>query len=236
MEGYQAAVLWGFVTSCQEIIKNCKAQGIPFVFMDLAYWARDKGYFKVSVNDRHPTDYFMLQSKPDDRFRKFGLSIKPWQQLSPSSYVLLAGMSGKAAWAWGMQNEVYERDTIRILRQFTQRPIIYRPKPSWPDATNLPGAKLDKVTPLSNAIRGAHCVVTHHSNVGCDALLEGIPVLSKYGIASVLGPHDLGSVEHPYYPAGREQWAYNAAYCQWSLDEMANGACWNHLKETGLVK
>lgn len=234
MLGFDAAVLWGYVTECQKIIQNCKNQGIPFVFIDLGYWRRDSGYFKIAVNDRHPTQYLMKQNLPDDRFKKLDLPIKPWCKVD--GYILLAGMSGKAAWAWNIPgNETYEKHTATTLQRLTKRPIVYRPKPNWNEAHAIPGTRFDKKTPVERALAQAHCVVTHHSNVGCDALLEGVPVFSKYGAASVLGPYNLENVEKPYYPENREQWAANLCYSQWTIHEMMSGECWQHLKSVRLI-
>lgn len=233
MQGFDAAVLWGYVTTCQNVIKSCKDKGIPWVFLDMGYWQR-ADHFKVAVNERHGTAYFMDKPKPPDRFKKFRISVKPWRKKGGN--ILLAGMSAKAAWSWGLQNEEYEKNTVYQLQRLTAREIIYRPKPNFVEAQPISGSKMDRHTPVEVALLRAHCVIAHHSNLACDALLEGVPVLCKYGLASVLAPYDLTSVEHPFYPEGREQWAYNAAYCNWSLEEMASGKCWGFLKEEGLIK
>lgn len=232
MERFDACILWGFITSCQIVIRNCKARRVPFVFLDMGYWQRDRGYYKVAVNDRHPTAYFMNFKRPPDRFRKLGLAIKDWHK---GSDVLVAGMSGKAAWSFNLQNEQWEREAIAELTKHTKRCIVYRPKPSWGEATKLRGAIFDKSTPLDKVLARAHCVVTHHSNVAADALLAGVPVIAQHGIASPMGHQDLGLVETPLFPCNREQWAYNSAYCQWSEHEMASGEAWSQLKLDGLL-
>lgn len=235
MSGFDAAVLWGYTTPCQRIIRNCETLGIPWLFMDLGYWRREKGYFKVVVNNRHPY-YLLEQNYPDDRWRKLKLEIKPWK-VNDSGAILVAGMSGKASWSWGLQTEEYERAVIAELQtRMPDRLIIYRPKPSWGSATKIPGSKYDRRTPLANLWPNLYCVVAHHSNVCCDALVEGIPVFSKYGAASLLGPHDLSFLPRLSMPDNRERWAANLAYSQWTTHEMSTGACWAHFKEAGFIK
>lgn len=235
MQGFDACVLWGFVTSCQNVIKHAVASGIPFVFLDMGYWRRDKGYYKVSVNDRHPMRYFMSLGQTPGRFNSLGIPLKPRQ--SGGDAILLAGMSGKAAWSWGLGPEAYERETIGRIRKYSKRRIIYRPKPSWSEARPIPGTIFEKNAPLEEVLKQTHCVVAHHSNVGCDALVAGIPSITKIGAASVLGPYDLATIEHPRFPTDDERlkWAANLAYCQWSIDEMSSGACWGFLKSAGLL-
>lgn len=235
MRGYQACIIYGYVEDCQKVIGACQKQGIPWVFIDLAYWHRNNHY-KISVNDRHPTDYFMKFHRPPDRFSRFGLSVKPRQAVT-DGYILLAGMSGKAAWSWNFRAEQFENEAARAIQNVTKRKIVYRPKPNWGNAGRIPGTHFDKSTPVEQAFKSTHVVVTHHSNVGCDALLAGIPVISKRGAASVLGKYDFSTVENPHWPTdeARYQFACNLAYCQWSLAEMTDGTCWRQLRADNLV-
>ena len=236
VSSFDAVVLWGFIEPCQQIIRNCQNLGIPWVFIDLGYFRREKGYYKVTVNDRHPDKYLMILPHPKKRFEKLGLTIKPWR-INPSGSILIAGMSGKAAWSWGLQPEEYERAVIQELQtRYPDFPIIYRPKPTWSGASLIPGTKFDKFQPLKHLWSKLWCVVSHHSNVCCEALIEGIPVFCQYGAASVLGPHDLTKIRSPEYSDNREQWAANLAYCQWSLTEMEEGVVWSYLKEVGLIR
>lgn len=231
MDGFDAAVFWGFTTECQKLVSKCEQGGIPWVYVDMAYWLRTSHY-KVTVNNRHPDAYFMKRDMPHDRFKSFNLDIKPWAK-NPDGPIVLAGMSGKAAWSWGYKAEDFERSIVDKLVRLTKRPIIYRPKPTWPDYKPIPGTKLSIGGDYSQLIANAHAVVSHHSNAGVDALVAGVPVFSRYGAALALGLHvdrELDRIETPAYPDGREQFAANLAYCQWSVDEMNNGKCWQHMK------
>ena len=233
MKGFDAALLWGFVTECQQIVAACKEANIPWVYMDNGYQLRST-HFKVAVNDRHPDAYLMKRDMPGDRYKKWGVEILPWRSnLTPADPIVVAGMSPKAAWSFGLAFEEYERATVAELRKHTKRPIIYRPKISnSPNAAPIPGSTFDGKEPISSVMARAHCVVSHHSNVGCDALLAGVPVFTRRGAALSMGISDdeLNHVEEPFYPVDREQWACNLAYCQWSSPEMVSGECWRHMK------
>lgn len=238
MTGYDACVLWGFITPCQTIVKKCQDKGIPWVFMDMGYWRRDRDYFKVAVNDRHSTAYFMNIAKDERRWNELSVRLVPAQDSWSSYPILIPGMSAKAAWSFNIGNESYEKQLIAKLPKYTKRLLVYRPKPTWSGATHIKGATFDKETKLDVMLKRTHCVVGHHSNVGADALVAGVPAIMKYGIASVFnGDNDLSKVEAPYMPPldVRQQWANNAAYCQWSVREMSSGACWQFLKKDGLV-
>lgn len=230
MDSFDAALFWGFVTECQNIKKECEARGIPWFFMDNGYQLRST-HFKVTLNDRHPESYIMHRSMPDTRFKQWGVTIQPWKR--DGKYILLAGSSRKASWSFGRSFEEYETWAADKIRDVTDVPIVYRPKPnSFREARQIRYTRLDMTTPFDQLLAGAWAVVNHHSNVGCDALLAGVPVFTRCGAALPLSAHDslLYSINAPLYPDGREQWAYNLAYCQWSAAEMASGECWRHMR------
>lgn len=230
MDGFDASVFWGFTSPCQNLVRACQTKGIPWIFIDLGYWRRELNYYKVCVNSRHPTAYFQKTPRPPDRFARLGLEVGE-VEIKGDNYILLAGMSGKAAWAWKLENQEYEVKTAAELSKLTTRRIVYRPKPNWAASKAIPGTVYDKTTPLHMALLKTHCVVTHHSNVAIDATLMGIPVLCKYGAASVLYPYELQRVDtiQPLSRAARLQWAADVAYCQWSLHEMRTGVCWRNV-------
>jgi hypothetical protein len=233
---YEAAIFWGYVETCQAIMKGYTEAGKAAVYLDLAYWHRDTHY-KVAVGARHPTVYFQRRRHPADRRQFFGVVPKAYKQQPKDAPILFAGLSQKAAWAenegpWGQ----YEARAIASIRRYTTRPIIYRTKVRG-TAKPIPGTIHSDLTKLLQPLlEKAHCVVTRHSNVAVDGLVEGIPCFAWHGVGSVMGLQDVSKIETPYYPEDREQWLNDVAYCQWSMDEMKDGSCWHHLKNEGLVK
>lgn len=228
------AVFWGFVQTCQDIMKGYRNAGKPVVYLDSGYFNRNT-HFKVSVNGRHPTSYFQ-KVKHDSTRRVLYPRIQPWHLRG--KYVLVAGMSAKAAWAEKCEPaESWERAAIVQLQKYTDRQIMYRPKPSWSGATRIKGAIFSGPSrSLEVELADAWAVVTHHSNVASDGLVAGVPAFVWHGVAAPLGLHDLAKIEWPYYPEEREQWLNDLSYCQWSTDEMRSGQCWRHLKSEGLLE
>lgn len=232
------AIFYGLHNNLRKILQDYKTQATA-VYIDLGYWFRRMGnnrydgYHKIAVNDRHPTAYFQQRRHDSKRFRSFGLKIKPWQKKGEK--IILAGMSEKAALAEGLAPFKWEQDARREVAQYTKRDIIYRPKPNCLKSRPLSKMGFDKKTSIPSLLRGAHAVVTRHSNVGVDALINGVPVFSEAGVASVLGSSDFSLIETPHYPEDREQWAADVAWCQFNLTEIAAGLPWQHLKDEGLM-
>ncbi len=233
------AVFWGFIEECQKIAADYTRLGKPWVYLDMGYWAREggnAGHFKVSVNARHPTKYFQRFAHSQDRARKFGVDrVRSYR--SGGRPILLAGMSAKAAWAEGLEPvESFERRCVAALRNVTDRPIIYRPKPSYKAAQPIEGTIYSPPEQnLAAVLADSHAVVTHHSNVAIDGLVDGVPCFVWDGVATLMGSNDLREIETPRRPPNRLNFCADLAYCQWSVTEMHAGTVWRHLKSEGLV-
>jgi hypothetical protein len=211
------------------------------VYIDLGYWKRKEsndrfgGYHKIVVNDRHPTEYFQKRTHPGDRAESVGVKIEPWRDYT-SGHILIAGMGDKGARAEGFEVEEFERKVWKRLSEFTDRRIVYRPKPSYRRARPIQGlAYSPRTIDISVALQNCFAVVTHHSNVAVDAICRGIPAFSWKGVAVKMSQQELAYIECPSMPDGREQWVNDLAYCQWNVEEMKKGLAWNYLVEEGLV-
>lgn len=233
------AVFYGLSEGLTKVMTDYSSHA-KAVYMDLGYWSRRingkyDGYHKVSVNSRHPTAYFQKVKHSGSRFRSLGIPIEPWKK-NDDGHILVAGMSAKAALAEGIDPEVWERNIIREISLRTNRKIVYRPKPNWSSARPISGSEIQRKVELADAFVNCHSVVTHHSNVAVDALLAGIPAFCWHGLATPMSKHIIHEIEEPWFPDGRDQWAFDIAYCQWSIEEMAKGLPWKHLKNEGLIK
>lgn len=216
-----------------ELFEAYRAAGKGYAYIDLGWWGRKPaaqvldGFHKVSVNGRDPGPYFRRGSTAE-RFAVHGQHIAPWRRTG--RHVLLAGMSAKSAKTRGFEPQEWERGIIAQIKAVTDRPILYRPKPSWLDATPIPGTLFSMpTTPIARALQFAHAVVTLHSNVAVDALIAGVPVVCFQGVTRELSG-EIGQLENPPTPDGRHELMADIAWCQFNGQEMRDGTCWRHLK------
>src|SRR3990167_4756416 len=235
-----AAVFYGLSGNLRTLFRDYQKSGKPAVYIDLGYWGRRdgggrySGYHKFAVNGRHTTEYFQKWKHSSDRLERLGLRVGPWRQ--GKKYILLAGMSAKSADVEGYKAEEWERDAIKRIMSVTDRPIIYRPKPSWRDAQPIEGTRFSpREEPLETVLDDCHAVVTHHSNVAVDGIVLGIPAFCEMGVARPFSNSDLSKIERPIYPDGRIQWMCDIAYTQWNVDEMAKGKPWKRLRDEGVI-
>jgi hypothetical protein len=111
--------------------------------------------------------------------------------------------------------------TLETLAKLTDRPIVVREKPK-------PG---EQAVPLPEALRTAHALVTHSSNVAIEAVCLGTPVfVAPTSAAAPVGRTDLESIEEPAYP-DRQEWLAHLAYNQFSFEEIRDGRAWRMLLE-----
>ena len=235
------AVFYGLAGNLKRLQREYIAAGLKTVFLDLGYWGRLEdgkvsGFHRVVVNGLHATEYFQRVKHGPDRFRHFGIQPQPFKR--GGGPVLLCGMSEKAAWVYDMSPEEWERDAVRRLSAVTRREIQYRPKPTWREATDIPGStRVVATTTIKRALRDAWACVTHHGNTALDALMLGVPAFCVDGIASALACADLTQIESPLYPdeGARDQLLFDAAYTQWKVREIVDGKMWTYLRDEALI-
>ena len=211
--------------------------GIRRIYGDKGY-SRDSGgwkWLRLSVDDNNNADYVAQAEHTDDsRYKKQGLHVKPWRE--NGDHILFCGSSEKCMNWYGLPNPtVYAESIFEELRSYTQRPITYRPKPSWGFATPIKGTRYSgPKEPLDVAMDNAWCVVTHGSNTCLDAVLAGVPpIVLGNGITRSISSTELAEVENPEIPtdADRTQLVQNISFCQWTLDEFSDGTAWRYVRQ-----
>jgi len=85
------------------------------------------------------------------------------------------------------------------------------------------------VGPLADSLAKARVVVSHGGNLGCDAVING-------RAHCAFGPSPArpisGPIDPPRVPtdAQRHRWMKALAYCQYSMDEIADGTMWKWVR------
>lgn len=189
-------------------------------------------WWRIAVDAHHPTHYLSKIPPISDRFLALELELLPWT--TEGSTVIFAGSSQKYHEFYGLPEPTeYAEKQIRKIRKATQRPIIYRPKPSWGDAVPIDGTQFITGGVIGDLLKTAHALVTHGSNSCFEALLFGVPsIVLGDGVAKSVSSNDIGLIETPRRATERERLDLlsRLAYCQFTLKEMAQGLAWEHTK------
>jgi hypothetical protein len=236
---YDMLCQYGFDQGMEQIFADYRAAGKPAIYIDLGYFlrrypSRFYGYHKIILNGRHPVGYHRKVYHPQDRADRLGIQIAPWKR--EGKHIVLCGMSGRASAVAGYEPQGWETYAVGVLRKYTDRPIVYRPKPSWKEAKPIPGTIWgDSGVPLFAALEGAHALVTYNSNAALEALMWGYPVFTVEGVAKDLASGPLYCIEAPLRDGNRQQLLNDIAYVQWNVAEMTSGAPLAHMKSEGLI-
>lgn len=239
----RVGIFYGMSGHLARALVEYPEQGRHAVYADLGYWKRKdggrwSGYHKLVVDGRHPTRYFQDVPKKHDRLEALGFQMAPWRR--DDEAILVVGMGPKGARAEGFRVNEWEQSVVDELLRITDRPIWYRPKPNWLEATSLRGAEMHRSTDLlTDSLAGVRVVVSHHSNANVEALVEGVAGFTLEGPALALNRSalDLEMIEELREATldERRQWAADLAYTQFSIEEMAAGVAWRHLRDEGLI-
>lgn len=215
--------------------------GRTFLYLDLGYWERKNGmgdysgYHKVVVNARHANAYFQRE-RPGDRLED-APPIEPWK--SGGSHIVLAGMSRKAAAAADFLYLDWERKTIAALRKITDRPIMYRSKPSDKQARPINGSGMlfsSNAETINDALRNAYGLVTLHSNASIDAMAAGVPFFASEGLGASVSCASLADlINKPRRDMDREAFLRQVSYVQWRRSEIEDGSMFSHMITDGLL-
>jgi hypothetical protein len=166
------------------------------------------------------------------------LEPKETKKENEGCYILYAGSSNKYNIFMDLDEPTtYAENIVQELRKHTDRPIIYRPKPSWDDRKPIPqtiymgGRKTKFHTLLKKDI---YALITHSSNAALEANFYGIPtIVLGEGIARPVSSTSIKDINNLYRPSLEEKHSLgrSLSYFQWKLEEIAAGDMWQNLKE-----
>lgn len=192
-------------------------------------------YWRIAVDAHHPTEKINRILRPSDRWDTLGLKFQPWREPTATRAILIAGSSMKYHDFYGLFEPTrWTQKLVGNIREFTQRKIIYRPKPSWREAIPIEGTMWSGGDEqIEDVLSRTEVLVTHGSNACFEANLAGVPsLILGDGVAKPISSQILDEIETPIRApdAVRAQWFWNLAYCQWTLAEMASGRAWEILR------
>lgn len=226
-------VLFGIGGESKQVWDAYREAGKKVIFIDKGY--SRSPFLRVSVNEFQPLDFIKKGKCQDDRFNRLHTKLAICRPRG--EHILFDGASNKYCLWEGLGDWVeWGQRVVDKIREHTDRPIIYRPRPSHNEPTAVRGAELS-TGPLIDDLNRAAVVVSYGGNIGWDAVLLGLPHFALgNSCARQLSEVDWTRVGEPriYSSYLQKAWANNVAYCQYTLDEFRSGVAWAHVK--GCIK
>jgi hypothetical protein len=219
----------------------CAANGQSFMYLDKGYYHREFEerkniiLWRVTVGGQQPSEYLARAKHDPERWLSLGREMAPWRKSRPDSPVIIGNSTEKYHDFFDLPPPgEWAEQVVAELKRYTDRPIWYRPKPSWRGKRAIPGTKYCSTEPLAKLFPGAHGVVTHGSYICVDGLLNGVPgIILGDGVTRSISSTSLSEIENPRLASDEErlQLLANLAWCQYHLEEWADGSAWRHVKE-----
>ncbi len=213
----------------KHVMQGQRASGGVTVVVERGYIKRDR-YYAVGLNGLNGRANFNNLFVPSDRFQNLDVEMKEWRD--KGDHIIVAGQVPSDASVQNVDIINWCVTVINILKEITDREIIFRPHPLAPmnKFFSILGAKTS-IRRLEDDFENSHAVVCYNSNIGVDAVLNGVPVFA-FDIGSMvwdIANKSLADIENPVMYE-RDEWANRIAYAQWNLDEISNGLAWLHIK------
>lgn len=220
------AVVWGW-----RIGRRIKQEGFtgPVLVMERGYLGdRLKVWTSLGWDGLNGRARFPEVDDPTRFEKHFAADLKPWRE--GDGYALLVGQvrtdtavegTNIIAWYSKAASELREGGWDVVFRQHPRE--VQRGM----GAITVPGTTYSTAT-LDDDLAGAALAVTFNSNTGVDAIMAGVPVYAEDEGSMVwpIASHD-GEIVTP----DRRPHLNRLAWCQWQVEELADGSAWEVVRE-----
>jgi hypothetical protein len=227
------AMFWGFVNNNTQLIRQLEVKGLDYYFTDTPYFGRFNNanltdtnhYWRICKNRIHAK---FIKDCPDDRLKRFNIKIKE-RSKSSGDYILICPSSA------GIDNYLHEvdwlSDTVKKIKQHTDRPVRIRKKPRGKGTSGPSVAKIS----IEEDLKNAWACVTSCSISAVEAICEGVPVFChSKSFATAIGSTDLSKIETPFY-TDPSLWLNSLTYQQFTPEEYRNGTAVSIMRDIGIL-
>lgn len=205
-------------------------------------------YLRYSFNGVFPTTGNYCDSPVNsERWKRvskdLNLSLKDYRQ--SGNHILLC-MQRNGGWSMGnLDNQDWALETIKKIRQHSNRPIVIRLHPGDKETKRIikAGGPLCKLTfdygvtlshheNLLDDLKNCWAVVNHNSSPVVGAAIEGYPVFvtdPEKSQCQDIANTDFSNIENPNLP-DRQSWVERISMFHWKFDELKSGECWSHMR------
>lgn len=229
-DGAAGAIVSGLRAEGALILESYKARGLPVIVIDYGYLKRvsgvktfSTGYWQVGLNRLGWIPPFQCSK---DRLQALKIEISSQSDFVGKKVFVCGQHAGDPSHGLEMaQIEAWALQSIERLKGVTHRPVVWRPHPD--SFVELPGVSLS-AGPM--AWNEAHSIVCLNSTIGLEAILSGVPVVSRSdAFYAELSARNWSETLALPSATKIEKFLRRVAYAQWTLEEMRCGAPMNYL-------
>lgn len=223
--------VWGCLRGTEAVIDEAGQKEQDWYFFDHAYIMNESKHgvnpklkdrvYRVTKNAQLINDIDDLSFKDYERIEKYKKHIELEPYKKNGKYILVFEPSDFAKRWWEVPN--WTEDTIDLLKRSTDLEIRIRKKNS--------------LISFESEVRHAKCVVSLQSAAAIQAEIWGIPGYCAEMSAAYPISHSLEMIEKGIdslcYVGDehRQRWLNSILANQYTMTEIADGTCWNRLKD-----
>lgn len=219
-------VIRGVGGGARKAIQHCWDTNRDFYIIDTGYFGNGKHKIYHRVTKNHLQNLGPIKPRPLHRLEATNYRYKPF---SEGEKILICPPSLKVMNIFGQPTpEVWTEQVVQELKQYTDRPIEVRMKPTRRERVS------DKT--IQQALQDdVHCLITYNSIAAVEALMEGKPAIALGpNAAQVMCNTSLSEIENlrTFSEGKMIQFLSHLSFCQFTEDEINNGSAWQQLQET----
>ncbi len=231
--GEEIAVIWsvlwlGRMKGNQRIYELCKKRNIPVMIVEVGNLKRNQTW-RLSIDNINGLGVFGNDQDLDPT-RPGKLKVYLEQEKSHRKNPILIACQHQHSLQWkDMPNmQAWAVDTVKKLREKTQRPIIVRPHPRNIFTLNIPGVHLQTPGKINNTYDDFdidydyHCVINHNSGPAVQAAIKGVPVICDRSSLAFPVSDSIENIENLKLK-DRSDWFLKLCHTEWTLAEIESG-------------
>lgn len=220
-------VIRGVGGGSRKAIQNCWNTGRNFYIIDTGYFGniKHKTWHRVTKNNLQNLGPVLPYSS--GRLNSIGYQYVPF---STGKRILICPPSEKVMMIFNQPSpEQWTRDVISELRQYTDRPVEIRLKPTRRERVSTDTIQ----SALKNDV---YCLITYNSIAAVEALMVGKPAIALGpNAAQIICNTSLSEINNLNTPikSTMRKFLSHLAHSQFTEEEIENGYCWETMRKLG---
>lgn len=223
------SVLWqGRMAMNQHVYHQCRQNNKPVIILEVGNLKRNHTW-RVCLNHINGLGIFGNEQDLDqERPEKLGVFLKPLN-LNRRDEILIATQHQRSLQWEGMPSmNQWVSDTVRKVRQYSDRKIKVRGHPRSPLSVVLPNVEMEVPKRVEGTYDdfdinyGYHCVVNHNSGPAVQAAINGTPIICDNSSLAGKISGNFSEIETIALP-DRTDWFLQLCHTEWTVDEIAQG-------------
>lgn len=223
------SVLWqGRMKGNQQVYQLSKKINRPVVIIEVGNLKRGETW-RISSDHVNGLGYFANQENLDpNRCKKIGIPLNDIRTNRNDNILLACQHEHSLQWEGMPRMAVWASNTVKEIRNYSQRPIVIRPHPRSSFHVTIPGTTVEIPRKLPNTYDNFninynyHCVVNYNSGPAIQSAINGIPVICNASSLAYPVSSTMDQIENIALP-DRTDWFLKLCHTEWFADEIAQG-------------